>query len=226
MPRRHRSVVVLGDVHAPWQCKKTLRWALDFIYQVQPWAVVQVGDLYDFYSFSRYAKSLNLMTPRAEVQAGRAVTEDMWTRICRLSPKSKNFQLRGNHDVRIEATVSSKAPELEGLLNTRALFEFDGVETIHDPSEELELDGVTYIHGHRKQGDHARHNQGNTALGHLHTGYVHYFRNRKGVYWELNAGLLGDLKAPVFNYRPQKKVHSMTNGLGYVDAQGPRFIAA
>jgi predicted MPP superfamily phosphohydrolase len=219
------TTVILGDFHSPWFSRPALASAIELIEAVQPTHVVQIGDLYDFYSFSRYARSHNVITPALEVKQGRKHAEEMWSKVAKAAPRSKRFQILGNHDTRIQDRIAEKAPELESLLDTEALFRFDGVHTVMDPKEELVLDGVIYQHGFRsKLGDHARYNQRSTTVGHSHTGGVIFHRNLDGIYWELNAGWLGDETAPVFRYRDQKRISTWTRGAGLIDEHGPRFV--
>jgi DNA repair exonuclease SbcCD nuclease subunit len=225
MARKMKRTVILGDFHSPWFSRPALAKAIELIEAVRPDFVVQAGDLYDFYSFSRYARSHNVITPALEVKQGRKHALEMWNQVRRASPSSKCFQIRGNHDVRAEERVAEALPVVESLLNVRELFLFDGVETIMDPTEELILDGVVFQHGFRsKLGDHAKFNQRSTVVGHSHTGGVVFYRNFDGIYWELNAGWLGDETAPVFRYRPQNKLSTWTRGAGLIDELGPRFV--
>lgn len=220
------SVVALGDLHKPFHCKKSLEKALTFIQKEKPSVVVQMGDLYDQYAFSKYTRSLNIMTPEEEMTLGRAAAEEMWEEIRRLVPKADLFQIRGNHDDRAMKRLMDKTPEHEHLIRPAIedLFKFSGVRTIQDSREELFIDGICYIHGHRKHGDHALWNQMSTVVGHTHLGGVVFYNNARGAFWELNCGYLGDKKSPVFGYKAQKKIDRTTNGLGWITEHGPMFV--
>lgn len=192
--------------------------------------VIQVGDVDDLYNFSKYTKNPNLMSPEAEVSAAREHVERLWARVKKRAPKAKRYQLRGNHDGRVEKRIAENLPEI-GVFASRGIrdfYTFDGVTTIHDPTEELILpvagQDVCFMHGHRsKLGDHARYNQLATVTGHSHHGGVVYLRHRDRVFWELNAGWLGDERAPVFRYGNQKLLKTWTKGFGLIDHLGPRF---
>lgn len=191
---------------------------------VQPQFVVQVGDIYDDFSLSRYARSLNVTTPAKEASEGRKWAEEMWAEVAAASPKSKRIQIKGNHDDRLSKRLLEACPEAEAYTDVNSRFRFEGVRLVDESFEELFLGDVVVQHGHKKFGTHAPHNLAPTITGHTHHGGVAFFQNRRGVYWELNAGFGGDVNSPVFRYRSQKHLHGWTLGLGIVDALGPRFV--
>jgi predicted phosphodiesterase len=224
-----KRLLVLGDIHFPWANRRALKHVVDEVV-AECDAVVQVGDLYDQYVFSKYNRNPNLITPDAEVEAAKEQATEMWSAIRHASPKAALFQLRGNHDARIDKRIAEKVPEARGLLeqSVQNLYTFDDVSTVFDPTEELFLrvngEEVCFQHGHRsKLGDHASYNGTNTVCGHSHLGGVVYRRDRRGCFWELNAGWLGNETARVFAYGDQKTTKKWTLGYGLIDAQGPRF---
>lgn len=219
--------MVLGDTHFPWTSNKALEHIYGVAKEIKPAVVIQVGDLYDMYSFSRYPVDPNTTSPEREVERGFRGAEKMWSTFRRVAPQARLVQLLGNHDDRASKRMNETLPAVKCLADRglRGLFTFEGVETIHDPTEEFFLGSVVYMHGHRsKLGDHARHNQMSTVCGHSHHGGVVWHRNRRGPYFELNAGWLGDEKAPVFRYGAQKTLRGWTTGFGIVDERGPRFV--
>lgn len=221
-----RRILVLGDLHCPFQNKKAVDWVIGLAKDKQPDAIVQIGDATDMFAFSRYPKVLPML-PEEELSLARLALEDIWKRLRSASPKAKCYQLIGNHDERPLKKIVTHAPELAPFVDKgiRQLFTFPGVKTIHDPKEELILNGIIFQHGHRSRlGDHCTYNQKSTVCGHSHTGGVVFRRNLKGVFYELNAGLLGDFEQPAFGYRAQRKQHTWTLGAGFIDELGPRFI--
>lgn len=140
----------------------------------------------------------------------------------------------------MDKRISEKLPELESftLQPIRDYFAFDGVETILDPTEEFIVrigrgprgagggrsEDVCFMHGHRsKLGDHAAYNEISTVCGHSHQGGVVYRRHRNKIFWELNAGWLGDERQSVFAYGAQRLLKKWTLGYGEIDSRGPRF---
>lgn len=217
------SIIILPDVHHPFASQEALNNAYGIIAAEKPDYVVQIGDLYDLYSFSKFPRNPNFITPQAECELGRERAQEMWDKVKKASPKSKRVQLKGNHDVRpIKYVADNKEAALHVLKKyVNELMTFDGVELV---DEEHVVEGIVFQHGHLKDGAHAIYNQQSTCVGHSHRPGVLYFRNRNGPYFELNAGCLIDLDSEAFSYRVNKKTHKMTLSIGMVDDYGPRAV--
>lgn len=225
MPSSKPSVFILGDCHFPEANQKALKWSYGLIRQLKPDYVVQIGDLYDNFNLSKYAKSLDYMTPVEEMALARKQADEMWRQVKKAAPKTKCVQILGNHDTRGMKRMLEKAPEMEGLVDWKAVFTFPGVKTYLDEKEEVIIGGIIFTHGYKRMGEHARFNQCSTVHGHTHHAGVQYFQNLNGVYWELDVGFLGDVDSSVFTYRNQRKLHGWTVGCGWVDENGPRFLS-
>jgi hypothetical protein len=222
-----KTVFVIGDAHFPWVNKKTLNQVYTAIEREAPHlaAVVQIGDLLDLYNFGRWARSFDIMSPSDEILEGREGAENFWKEIGKIvSRKTSLYQIKGNHDIRIERQVAAKFPEIAGILGLDHLWKFKGVHTVDDARTELKLFGVNYIHGYRsKLGDLMRFMLEPVVCGHSHQGGVAFMKLNKKIIWELNAGFIADLgSVPVGGYTPQKTSHK-TQGYGLVDPYGPRF---
>lgn len=217
------STVILGDTHHPFADADAIKKALGIIEKLQPKRVIQQGDLYDMLSFGRFPRNPNIITPADEIDLGRAHAEDMWKEVKKAAPKAERIQLKGNHDLRAVKLAMDKADALTSIVKKFVddMMKFPGVTNAED---EEEIDGVTYMHGFRKPGAHAVWNQQSTVVGHSHVPGCYSFRNRKGPYWELNVGWLGDPDSPVFDYRSQKKIDKMSHAIGIIDELGPRWV--
>lgn len=217
------SIVILGDTHHPFASTAALFKSYKMIAAIDPDYVVQIGDLYDFYSFSKFPRNPNVIKPEEECELGRKHAEAMWAAVKKAAPKAKRIQLKGNHDVRPAKYVGDNKEMALHVLKkyVKDMMTFDGVELVDD---EHEIEGVVFQHGYLKDGAHAVYNQQSTVVGHSHRPGVLSFRNRLGPYFELNVGCLIDLNAPVFDYRAQKKCHKMTVALGIIDELGPRYV--
>lgn len=217
--------LVIGDCHFPFANRKSLDRIYGLTAQTQPTHIVQIGDLYDAFSFSRFPHGTGKIEPAAEVQDGRFDAMKMWQTLRKLAPGAICHQLIGNHDSRFEKIIFEKAPQLEFLIpSIRALFEFPGVITQEAENQELMINDICFMHGWRKHSDHVKNNMNSTVCGHSHTGGVAYIRIGNRVHWELNAGFIGDPNAMVFDYRKQTKFCKWTQGVGFIDVAGPRFI--
>lgn len=100
----NESIIVIGDLHFPWVKQAALNRIYEAIKIQKPKYVVQIGDLYDQYNFSKYTKDNDILSANKELAKARKMAEDMWKKIQLLSPKSKCYQLKGNHDCVEETT--------------------------------------------------------------------------------------------------------------------------
>jgi len=220
------KIICLGDLHFPFHHKRALSWALDVIKVEKPTHVIQMGDLFDQYSLSRFPRSQNVMTPAQEVAEARECSAEMWRIVKKYAPKAKCIQLIGNHDTRVKSRILEKLPELMGIVNFDALYKFPGVRTVASDLEEYLLYGMVFMHGYKsKLGDHAQHNRLPTIVGHSHRGGLWVGQDHKDgkALWELNCGYLGCERSVALTYRKQRW-NNWTLGLGMIDQYGPRFI--
>jgi predicted phosphodiesterase len=216
-------VAVIPDTHFPFHDHAALDLAISKIPKGAS-HIIQIGDLYDNYSPSRFPRNLNLMTPEKEAEEARLCAWEMWGEIRQRHPHAKLVQIMGNHDDRPFKRAMEKNPELMHVIapSFRAMYEFKGVETIHDSSEDFETNGIVFTHGYlSKRGDHAARVNMPVVRGHSHKGGVTWLR--EGL-WELDVGMLGDPTAPVFGYSSWKRAYQMTRGMGIIDSNGPRFV--
>lgn len=230
--------VWFGDVHAPFTNRQAVKKVIEYCRFFKPALVGQIGDLYDQYSFSNYAKIVNKFTPQQEVRAGRRIAEEMWEAIRAASPKARLIQKTGNHCSRIVKRVTEVLPsvlltfkmkkqgkdEIQHLVNINKLFEFDGVETDMDYTNETRFPGYMACHGFRNRGEHVKYYGQNVVVGHSHLGGVDYLRRGNKSLWELNCGFLGDSNSLVFRYG-DNRLKNWTPGYGVIDDLGPRFVA-
>lgn len=218
-----KKIAIFGDCHFPFHHDKAFNKALEIVQQEQPDIVVQIGDVYDLFSMSRFSKPLDLMTPKEEISQARVLGEALWKRV-RKTTNAQCYQILGNHDIRPQRGIIDKYPEIASLIDIKHLWKFDGVTTIHDPRQELIIEGIVFMHGYRsKLGDHAKFNLQSTVCGHTHRGGVVIFPHNNRYIFELNAGYLGDPESAALSYTPQK-ISQWTHGLGLIDKHGPRFI--
>lgn len=227
MAKQFKDVVALGDLHFPFHCQYALGFAIDYIKQTKPKVIVQLGDLYDLLSLSKFPSRLYYKF-REEAPEAREIAEDFWDLVKKASPKSKLFQIKGNHDLRSEKRmIEYLNGALEQTYEQKPLWTFNGVETIDDAKDDLIIDDVVYMHGYRnKLGDHLKHNNfKNTVCGHTHRPGVYYHRLDTGrISWEANAGYLGNPFSEGLNYRMQRKFFIWVKALCHVKKFGPVIV--
>lgn len=224
-------ILGIGDIHAPYtnhyRMMDVVRFAKDF----KPNFIVQIGDVYDQYAHSKYAKSLNVKTPKEEDETAREYMAGIWQLLQEASPKAKCFQLRGNHDIRAYKRVLENAPNLEQAVMEfyDKLTSFKGVRTLADDRSELVINGILFIHGYLSNlGDHLRLNRQSTVVGHSHRGGVVFNRVLGSTLFELNCGHVADETLLPSAYTPQR-TSFWTPGFGTIETLkgglvSPRFI--
>lgn len=219
-------LLAVGDVHAPFADMAKLKAVYEVARDIKPTHIWQCGDGYDMYSFSRFPKSVDLITPKQELQEGKAQLSAMWKELQKIAPKAKCYQSRGNHSVRIMKKMLASAPEFESLLDEpiSKLTEFPGVVDMKTGRSEIDLGGTLLVHGWSSRiGFHLDYFGQNVVCGHTHHGGVVYKARKEGAMWELNCGFVADINALPLQYG-ETKTNSWVSGCGVVDKYGPRFI--
>ncbi len=220
-----RRTLVLGDLHFPFENRKALAQVYDYAKKTKPNVIIQMGDLFDMYSHSKFARSCTFINPKEELLEAHARAVKMWKTLKDISPKAECFQLMGNHDERPMKRLQEYYPEIVDFVDLKKLWEFNGVSTQNCERDELIIDDVVYMHGFRTRlGSHAEFNLYNTVVGHTHRGGVHYINLKDKIVWELNAGYLADKSTLPLSYGKQAKFSRSTLGFGEIDDYGPRFI--
>lgn len=217
--------VILGDIHFPFHKESALKEALYLTKQIKPTHVVQIGDLYDQYGFSRFTRK-NIILPEQELREAVSLANEMWETVRKNCSTNVLYQLLGNHDVRLIKRAQERLPEAQDLIKEKVmeLYRFKNVKTIEDDREELVINDIVFQHGYRsKLGDHMKFNKKSTVVGHSHTGGTVFEQLSGKVLFELNAGYLADETSEPLRYRPQN-TSKWTLGVGLVDESGPRFI--
>lgn len=223
---RKLKVFAIPDCHFPWVDIKNLTKIYDEIENECPQVVIQLGDLYDRFSFSRFARSHNICTPKQEVEEAREMALNFWKNITEASPKSRKIQLRGNHEQRILSQTLDRFPEIYSIVSRSEadLLKFKGVETIEDAREETEIEGVIYTHGYLTQlGAHCKHMLKPVVHGHSHRGGTVFYNLGGKLIWELDCGYIADNTQVPLQYG-MTKTTLWTTGYGIIDKRGPRFV--
>lgn len=218
-----KTIALMGDLHEPFSHKQNKLQFYEFIKQTKPDVIIQIGDLYDMFSQSRFPRKL-IITPEDEREQGRESAEQFWYQVKKASKNSKCIQLKGNHCDRAEKRQIEKCPENMPFFSVKAHFTFDGVETIHDSRDRLVVGGIDITHGHRKYGTHMLEVNNSTITGHTHrAGVIIQAYSPSQIIWELNVGYGANPYHEALKYCP-KEYNSWTLGFGYVDEYGPRAI--
>lgn len=220
-------ILVVPDQHFPFVNEEALKSMLAFAKEFKPTAIVNVGDTYDAYAFSRFSRSLNVMTPEREISEGRKQAVQMWKTLKKNAPKAECFQVLGNHEDRLRRKIMDRAPEYESLITEplENLVKFDGVYSLSSSRSELVINETIFVHGwSTTPGFHVRYYGKNTVHGHTHKGSVTYIAHHGESLFELDCGFIADTNQIPLQYG-DIRTHNWNLGFGCIDKYGPRFIA-
>jgi predicted phosphodiesterase len=219
------KILCWPDSHYPFVNKEAEAKMIEFAIEHQPDYIIQVGDLLDCYSASKFPRSQNIFTPKEEERLGIEMATNAWKKLREGCPRAKCYQLMGNHDVRMLKRTLESLPIAEHWIEKyfKELFTFEGVETIFDTRQELEIDGILFTHGFLSAGSHKEYYLKHVIHGHDHKLYVQHRRLHGQNIFEMSCGFLGDVEAKALSYTPSKLANFQL-GFGWVDQWGPRTI--
>jgi hypothetical protein len=215
----------LGDKHEKWGCPKTEQAFLTELVRGDYDYIVQMGDAFDFFSASRFARTHDLITPEDEIRESFEKLTKFWDKVRKLKKShAQMIMLLGNHETRPWKRLLDQAPELLTFMDMKKYFRFPEVIVAPDAKSEIKLEGIIFHHGWlAKLGDHAKYFNESCVVGHTHVGGVVYHARGDGkVIWELNAGLAADRHSTPMKYR-ETTYCKWTNGFAIIDELGPRF---
>ena len=218
-------ILAIPDTHFPFVDCKRLGELIYIANDLQPTHIVQIGDLMDFYNYSRFPTSPNVAMPHVEVREGKWMAGDMWEKLKKAVPSAQRFQLYGNHEDRPWKQIMRAAPALEEFLKAplQSLLEYPGVTTLGSSLDELYINDQIFHHGWSTQpGFHVGYFQKSVVHGHTHRGNVTYVRKDNKTLFELDCGILADYMARPMVYRSTMTC-KWTPGFGWIDDLGPRF---
>jgi len=102
-----KKLLVLSDLHIPYQDNKAIEVALDYGKQQKIDAIVINGDLIDFYDLSRFDKLERKYSVSEELEMVKEFLQ-----VIKDEFNVPIYFLMGNHDNRLEKYLANKAPEL------------------------------------------------------------------------------------------------------------------
>lgn len=220
-----QRVLAVPDIHFPFHNIDSLTLIYALADRLKPTVVVQLGDIFDAYSFSKYPRSHDIMTPKEELSEARTGAEAFWKNIKKNCARGTRLvQLMGNHDVRPKARLQEKYPEIASLLEIDHLWKFPGVETVVDDRCKFAIDGVIYTHGFRsKLGDHMKFLGKSVVRGHSHRAGVVFLNHWDRLLFEMECGYVADDDAEPLKYSHTQQM-AWIQACGFVDEHGPRVI--
>lgn len=210
-----RRILILGDLHAPYHSRRAFALAQKCIKSYKPDTIISIGDWIDCYSVSDYPKHPERKARlQYEVEAAAKLLKPI------KSECDEFYLTAGNHEARLERYLSTRAPELYGLVNMRELLELKPQEWI-EYQYAKQIGKVYFSHDVGFCGKHSAAKSlaafgGNLVFGHSHAPEIVYDRNLRGeAHFCMNVGWLGD--ANMIDYAHRYKARAWQHGLGIVE---------
>jgi len=146
IPKGQNNILVLSDIHFPYQDNEALTLAIDYGIEHKVNAIYLNGDILDFYQCSRFIKDRRLRDMAGELEMGRTFLKTMQDIF-----KCPIYYKIGNHEKRYEDYLMIKAPELLGIddfkLEQLLRFREFGVTLVKD--KQIAMAGkLPLLHGH------------------------------------------------------------------------------
>ena len=171
---RNERIVVLNDIHIPYQDNKTLQAVERGVKYLKPNKIILAGDIVDFYTVSRFEKDPSRKLD-LEDEVGQA--KDWLKGLVKQNPRADIIYFDGNHEDRLKKYVINNAPELHWVDGVRlpSLLGLKDIGVRYHPKRYYEYKGVLYSHLNRsnKYGGYTAKNLGsdfgkNVVHGHSH----------------------------------------------------------
>lgn len=219
------KTVIFGDPHWPWAHKPSIERSIQFAEWFQPEICVQPGDGLDQLGATKFPISFYKYNPFDEFERGLEGYRWFWSELRRRLPNCRLVCMLGNHDVRPLKRIMEHTPTMEPMIRKtlRDIYTFDGVETIHDPREFLQVGDCTIHHGYSSRPGGHIGRMGNNAHGHSHKGGLLTRRTPDGWRFELDVGYHGAPEAKAFTYTATK-TPGWTRGVGALGELGPIWV--
>jgi len=110
IPKGQNNILILSDIHFPYQDNKALELAINYGIENKVNAIYLNGDTLDFYQCSRFTKDRRLRDMAGELEMGRE-----FLKMLKDTFNCPIYFKIGNHEKRFEDYLMIKAPELLGI---------------------------------------------------------------------------------------------------------------
>lgn len=204
LPKYNNNILLISDLHVPYHDIQAITAAWQYGIDKNVNTIFINGDLIDFCQISRFEKNPAKRSVKYELDTCKALLEAMREAF----PTQNIYFLKGNHDVRLEAYLRVKAPELLDVEEFRMenLLQFNkyGITSIDD-NVLVKAGHLSITHGHHvmrgffapvnsARGVYMKAKQ-STIIGHVHKVSEHTETNMDGdmtTTW--STGCLCELK--------------------------------
>ncbi len=222
LPKSVRRVLILGDIHFPFQNDEALHAALEFGNEKDIDCVYLNGDIMDAYQLSRHEKDPRRRSFSYELDC----TRTFLTSLREMFPNALIYYKIGNHDARYEKFIIQAAPHLLDIeaVQLSELLKFKELNIQEVKSMQWAYIGkLPILHGHELPVKSGGVNPARTVQLKLNKqGVVNHFHRETrangkhfddNVYTTYSLGCLCDLFP---NYMP---INEWGHGFGYVEVE-------
>lgn len=224
-----KKALIIPDCHRPFHDRKAYSLMIKVAQEVGIDEVVILGDYADFYSVSRHRKDPRVGTLLMEEVA--SVKEGL-DQIDQLFPQAKKVFLEGNHELRLEAYLIDRCPELFGVtevkflfgLNQRALWTW--IPFGRSQAYRI-LDSQLYAF-HRPKASTPKQHIAKTFVSSVY-GDIHKIERAHAIgldgsnFLAVCPGWLGDVSSRVFDYMPSTPQWQLGFAVVYVNSETLEF---
>jgi predicted phosphodiesterase len=194
-------VIIFSDAHFTEETTTGFKALLKFIEHFKPKAIICNGDAFDGAILSRFPKINYDRQPSVLDELNYCKThleaiEKVKPAGCRL------IWTLGNHDMRYEAALVSRAPEFSGVDGFNLKYHFPLWETCYS----FWVNDDTVIKHRHKGGRYAGYNNVQASFCNIFTGHTHVLTCSpistydQKTYWGVQTGTLADINAESFSY--------------------------
>jgi UDP-2,3-diacylglucosamine pyrophosphatase LpxH len=193
-------VVIFSDAHfTPKTYTDALSILIKIIKYIKPVAIVDNGDSFDGSTISRHSRIG--WDHRPSVKEELEANKECIGMIEKAAPKAELFHNYGNHCLRFDTFLASRASEFEGVKGMSLKDHFPKWKFQWG----LMVNDSCVIKHRYKGGVHAAHNNTlwagkSMVTGHTHRLQIRRFSDYSGTRYGVECGTLADLSAPIFDY--------------------------
>lgn len=172
-PGVYKRILCIPDAHIPYHDEKCLYLIKEICTKMKPDVLIIMGDWWDFWKVSFHEKTLahRRLDFDEEFTTGEGHLSD-------LSAPTKYF-LEGNHEVRLDRYLASRAPEIGKLLDRKKIGVRHAVEALgwkFTPYRRaLRVGKIYYSHDFGRAGKYAVHQNASDIQHSFIIGHTHRF---------------------------------------------------
>lgn len=212
-----QKVVVIPDIHAPYEDYRALHGVYKFIKDYKPDKVVQLGDMVDFYALSKFDKDPSrILSLQGEIDVARYHLKEL-----RKVHKGSITMLEGNHEMRLMKYLRAN-PEMASLKSVNTVPALLGLKDFNVDYKKSEMiNSVLFKHGNLVRSNSAYTAKGefdsegtSGVSGHTHRLGTHYVTNRSGQHAWFEMGHICEPKAAEYM---EGKVPNWQQGFGVME---------